>query len=99
MGYKNYYPPIGESSVKAREEAARLLNVTPGEIAFIDDTTMGLNIALAAIPFTEGDNIVLCDLEYPQVAISATHPRQHLGVEIWVARHQHGLVTVDDYAK
>jgi len=70
-GYKTYYRALGESTVQAREEGARLLNVTPAEIAFIDDTTMGLNIALAAIPFAPGDNIVLCDLEYPQVAISA----------------------------
>lgn len=99
MGYKAYYRALGEPSVRARQEAARLLHVTPAEVAFIDDTTMGLNIALAAIPFTEGDNIVLCDLEYPQVAISATHPRQYFGVELRVARHQNGLVTVDDYAK
>jgi len=98
MGYKNYYRAIGESSVKAREEAARLLNVTPGEIAFIDDTTMGLNIALAAIPFAAGDNIVLCDLEYPQVAVSAQHAQHLRGVEIRVARHRSGIVTVDDYA-
>ena len=98
MGYKNYYRAIGESSAKAREEAARLLNITPGEIAFIDDTTMGLNIALAAIPFAAGDNIVLCDLEYPQVAISAQHAQHLRGVEIRVARHRSGIVTVDDYA-
>jgi cysteine desulfurase / selenocysteine lyase len=99
MGYKTYYRAIGESSVKAREEAARLLNVTLGEIAFIDDTTMGLNIALAAIPFAEGENIVLCDLEYPQVAVSAAHSQQRHGVETRVVRHRNGIVTVDDYAK
>lgn len=99
MGYKTYYRAIGEPSLKAREEAARLLNVTPGEIAFIDDTTMGLNIALAAIPFTEGDNIVLCDLEYPQVAVSAAHSQRQQKVEIRVVRHREGVVTVDDYAK
>jgi cysteine desulfurase/selenocysteine lyase len=99
MGYKAYYRAIGDPSARAKEEAAQLLNVTPPEIAFIDDTTMGLNIALAAIPFTPGDNIVLCDLEYPQVAISATYPQQHLGVEVRVARHRDGIVTVDDYAK
>ncbi len=98
-GYKTYYRALGESTVQAREEGARLLNVTPAEIAFIDDTTMGLNIALAAIPFTPGDNIVLCDLEYPQVAISATHAQQHLGVEVRVVRHRKGLVTIDDYAE
>src|SRR5439155_858500 len=84
---------------QAREEGARLLNVTPAEIAFIDDTTMGLNIALAAIPFTPGDNIVLCDLEYPQVALSATHVQQYLGVEVRVVHHRQGLVTIDDYAE
>jgi cysteine desulfurase / selenocysteine lyase len=99
LGYKAYYRAIGDPSVKAKEEAARLLKVTPTEIAFIDDTTMGLNIALAAIPFASGDNIVLCDLEYPQVAISAAHPQQHLDVEVRVARHRDGVVTVDDYAK
>ena len=99
LGYKAYYRAIGDSSAKAKEEAARLLKVTPAEIAFIDDTTMGLNIALAAIPFTPGDNIVLCDLEYPQVAISAAHPQRHLGVEVRVARHRDGTVTVDDYAE
>jgi len=99
LGYKAYYRAIGDPSVKAKEEAARLLNVTPTEIAFIDDTTMGLNIALAAIPFTPGDNLVLCDLEYPQVAISAAHLQQHLGVEVRVARHRDGIIAVDDYTK
>jgi cysteine desulfurase/selenocysteine lyase len=99
MGYKTYYRAIGESAIQARAEAARLLHVHAEESAFIDDTTMGLNIALAAIPFAPGDNIVLCDLEYPQVAISASHPQQHLGVEVRVARHRNGIVTVDDYAQ
>jgi len=99
MGYKAYYRAIGEPSVRAKEEAARLLTVTPAEVAFIDDTTMGLNIALAAIPFSPGDNLVLCDLEYPQVALSAAYPQQHQRVEIRVAHHRNGIVTIDDYAK
>lgn len=99
MGYKAYYQALGASAGKAKEEAARLLGVTFQEIAFIDDTTMGLNIALAAIPFAPGDNLVLCDLEYPQVAISAAHAQQQHNIEIRVAHHRDGVVTVDDYAK
>src|SRR5437764_8534414 len=98
-GYKTYYRALGEPSGQAREEGARLLHVTPVEIAFIDDTTMGLNIALAAIPFAPGDNLILCDLEYPQVAISASYPQLHTQLEIRVVRHRNGVVTVDDYAK
>lgn len=99
MGYKTYYQAIGTPARRAKEEAARLLRATPQEIAFIDDTTMGLNIALAAIPFSSGDNLVLCDLEYPQVAISAAHPQQQHEIEIRVAHHRDGVVTVDDYAQ
>lgn len=99
MGYGQYYHALGDPAGKARTEAARLLHATPQEIAFIDDTTMGLNIALAAIPFTAGDNIVLCDLEYPQVAISAAHAQHSHHIEIRVARHRNGIVTVDDYAR
>jgi len=99
MGYKSYYQALGGAAIRAKEEAARLLHVTPAEVAFIDDTTMGLNIALAAIPFSAGDNIVLCDLEYPQVAVSAGHSQQRLDVEIRVAHHRNGIVTVDDYVK
>ena len=99
MGYKAYYQAIGSPSLKAKDAAAQLLHVTPAEIAFIDDTTMGLNIALAAIPFSAGDNIVLCDLEYPQVVISAGHPQRQHDIEIRVAHHRDGVVTVDDYAK
>lgn len=98
LGYSDYYRALGESAVNAKNEAAGLLCASPQEIAFIDDTTMGLNIALAALPFEPGDNIVLCDLEYPQVAISAAHPQQRSQVEIRVARHTRGIVTVDDYA-
>ena len=99
MGYKAYYQAIGNPAGRAKEEAARLLHITPQEIAFIDDTTMGLNIALAAMPFADGDNLVLCDLEYPQVAVSAAHPQQQRDIEIRVAHHREGVVTVDDYAK
>lgn len=98
LEFKAYYRALGEPMMRAREEGARLLNVTPAEIAFVDDTTMGLNIALAAIPFTPGDNLVLCDLEYPQVAISASYPQRRFNVEVRVARHRDGIVTVDDYA-
>ena len=98
MGGAEYYAQLWGPMVSAREEGARLLHVTPEEIALVDDTTMGLNVALASILFRPGDNIVLCDLEYPQVAITAEHARSHFGTEIRVAHHRDGIVTVDDYA-
>ena len=97
MGYPAYYRALGAPGLRARAEAATLLGARPTEIALTDDTTMGLNSALAAIPFSAGDNVVLCDLEYPQVTISAAHPQQRRAVEVRVVRHRNGLVGVDDY--
>jgi selenocysteine lyase/cysteine desulfurase len=98
MGGGAYYAQLWGPLVSARQEAARLLQVTPEEIALVDDTTMGLNVALASIRFHPGDNLILCDLEDPQVAITAEHARRHFGTEIRVAHHRDGVVTVGDFA-
>ncbi len=99
MGYKAYYEELGRPGSQAREEVAKLLNARKEEVALIDDTTMGLNLALSAIPFSPGDNVVLCDLEYPQVAISAAHPQHNQTVEVRVVSHRGGVVTIEDFKK
>lgn len=53
----------------ARIEAARLINASTEEIAIVESTTAGLNAVAAAMPFEDGDNVVICDLEFLQVAI------------------------------
>jgi cysteine desulfurase/selenocysteine lyase len=81
----------------ARFEAARLLRAQVDEVGLISDTTAGLHQAIDAIPFRRGDNVVLSDLEYPQVALAAENARRELGVEIRFVAHRAGRVTVDDY--
>lgn len=53
----------------ARREAAALLGAKQDEIALVESTTQGLNLAALAIPFEPGDNVVIADLEFLQVAI------------------------------
>ncbi len=84
---------IGE----ARAEAARLLRADSDEVGLIPDTTAGLHQAVDAIPFRRGDNVVLSDLEYPQVALAAENARRELGVVVRFVPHRAGRVTVDDY--
>ena len=82
---------------EARVEAARLLRADVDEVGLIPDTTAGLHQAVDAIPFRRGDNVVLSDLEYPQVALAAENVRRELGVEVRFVPHRAGRVTVDDY--
>jgi cysteine desulfurase / selenocysteine lyase len=42
-----------------------LVNCAPNEIAFVDTTSMGLNLIANSLPLQAGDNILLCDTEFP----------------------------------
>jgi len=80
----------------ARVEAARLIQARPDEIALVESTTHGLNLAAEAIPLQRGDHVVLCDLEFLEVAIPWVQKRQALGIEIDVVKNRSGAVLVED---
>lgn len=48
-----------------RQAAAGLINASPEEIAFVHSTSEGLNIAAQGLPLAEGDEVLLCDMEFP----------------------------------
>ena len=50
---------------RARAFAARLLNVSHGEIALATNTSFGLNIAARALPLEPGDIVLVSDREFP----------------------------------
>ena len=49
----------------ARAAAARLINAESDEIGLVQTTSLGLNLAAHALPFVEGDLIVVSDKEFP----------------------------------
>ena len=67
----------------ARTAAARLINADADEIGLVQTTSLGLNLAAQALPFVEGDLVVVSDKEFP----SNIYPwkllkRRGVGVEI-----------------
>ena len=82
----------------ARPEVARLLNCDEDEIALVESTTHGLTVAAGALPLRAGSRVVLCDLEYLQVAMPWCQKRDELGLAIDVVAHRDGRVLVDDIA-
>jgi cysteine desulfurase / selenocysteine lyase len=48
-----------------RKQAARLVDCKPEEIAFIPNTTFGINVIANGIPWQPGDNLVVSDNEFP----------------------------------
>jgi selenocysteine lyase/cysteine desulfurase len=82
----------------ARPAAARLIGSRPEDIALIENTSHGLAIAAAAIPFEPGDNILVPELEYLQVPLPWRQPPSPVAPEIRLVPHAAGTLPVDRFA-
>ncbi|MFC1661178.1 aminotransferase class V-fold PLP-dependent enzyme, partial [Gemmatimonadota bacterium] len=67
---------------RAVQEAARLLNAQEDEVALVESTTHGLNIAANAIPLEAGDKVLVADTEFLQVAIPWKVKESTVGIEV-----------------
>jgi cysteine desulfurase/selenocysteine lyase len=78
-----------------RQALGQLINASPEEIALVQNTAEGINIAAHAIPFQPGDNVIFCDMEYP----ANVYPWMNLarrGVEARIISHREGGLALDD---
>jgi cysteine desulfurase / selenocysteine lyase len=82
----------------ARPEAARLIGADPDEIALVESTSHGLSLAAQSIPLAEGDRVLLCDLEFPEVAIPWCQRKAAEGVEIDLVHNHDGRILIEDIA-
>lgn len=82
---------------RAAERVARLLGVGLERVAFLAHASEGLNLAVSAVDWREGDNVVFADLEYPSAVYPAARLRER-GVEPRVVTSREGYVAVDDVA-
>ena len=63
-------------------QAARLLSAPARNLALVESTTHGLNIAASALPLGRGDKVLVADTEFLQVAIPWAALHESAGVEI-----------------
>lgn len=82
----------------ARAQTARLIGAREDEIALVESTSHGLSIAAGSIPLQRGDRVLLCDLEFLEVAVPWVQKRQQLGIEIDVAPNRDGMILAEDLA-
>jgi selenocysteine lyase/cysteine desulfurase len=60
-----YQKAILESNDLARASVAALIGANPEEVAFVDNTATGVTLVAQGLPLEPGDEVILCDLEYP----------------------------------
>jgi selenocysteine lyase/cysteine desulfurase len=81
----------------AREQAARLLGCPARQVALIESTSHGLNLAAGAIPLRAGDNVLVADTEFLQVAIPWAKRAEAGGLELRPVASRQGLLRAEDF--
>ena len=74
---------------------AKLINAKPEEIAFVPNTSTGLNIVANMLDYDEGSNVVTTDLEFPSVVYPWL--RKKLGVKVKYVNNVDGKILHEDF--
>jgi selenocysteine lyase/cysteine desulfurase len=91
-------PKVQFVTESVKEKLAKLINTSPDRIAFVDNTSNGLNIIAQGLSWKTGDRIILNDIEFP----SNVYPFLNLktqGVEIDFVKSNNGIVLAEDIIK
>ena len=81
---------------EVRSSLACLLGVAPQTIAFIKNTSEGLNIAAQAVDLKAGDNVVQTDVDHPN-QVYAWKRLEGRGVELRWVRSREGRLPTDTF--
>src|SRR5258706_3126333 len=65
------------------------------EIVGVTSTSLGLNLIAQAFPWKSGDNVILCDIEFPSNVYPWLQVGRQYGVEIRLVPATNGDVTVE----
>ena len=96
FGFKEEYESIAP---RLRAAIARLIGATPEEIAFVQNTSLGLNIAAQSLPLKPGDNVIFCDMEFPSNVYPWMLLERQRGVEARCIPHDGGGLTLEALEK
>jgi selenocysteine lyase/cysteine desulfurase len=84
----------------AVREGAALLGAAEEEIALVESTTHGLNIAANALPLRAGDTVLIADTEFLQVSIPWKMKEANVGIEmVPVPTGENGTLHVEAFER
>lgn len=79
-----------------RAAIARLVGGKPSEIALVQNTSEGINLAAHALSLEPGDNVILCDMEFPSTVYPWLNLERIRGIEARIIPHHRGGLAVAD---
>lgn len=90
--YEQVMRPLFDS---LRANLGTLVNASPDEIALIPNTSTGLNLIVQSLPFSPGDNVILCDVEFPANVYPWLNAARRKDVKARLIPADEGGMTVD----
>jgi len=95
------YSNFGKTSIEWNQGGkplfARLINAKPEEIALVENTSVGLNIAANTLTYPPNAKVVTTDLEYPSVVYPFL--RRRLGAKVHYVKNINGKILLEDMEK
>jgi cysteine desulfurase / selenocysteine lyase len=88
------YPTIISTVEETKRELGAYINCNPERIAFLDNTSNGINVLASSIDWKSGDRIILNDVEFP----ANVYPFMNLkkkGVEIDFIKSENGAASAE----
>ncbi len=80
---------------ESKSNLASMINTAPDRIAFVDNTSTGINIIAQGVKWKKGDRVLLNDLEFPANVYPFLNLKEE-GVEIDFVKSHDGIVTAED---
>jgi len=99
--YINDFSKFGTTSIEWNDGGkpyfAKLIGSKTEEIAFVESTSVGLNIVANMLHYPTGSKIVTTDLEYPSVVYPWL--RKNIGVKVQYVENVNGKILLEDVEK
>ncbi len=89
------YPGFVKITEETKNMLASYINTESSRIAFMDNTTNGLNLLAQGLQWENGDEIIINDLEFP----ANVYPFMNLekkGVKVIIVKSHDGIVSAED---
>ena len=87
-----------EMENECRKKLAELVNASEEEIAFMLNTSQGVNTVANMIDWKKGDNVITTDLEFPSNIVPWYNLRKR-GVEVKKVKNVKGEIRIEDIEK
>lgn len=96
LGVREAFSKLRVEEIRA--SLASLLGVAPGTIAFIKNTSEGMNIAAQALDLQAGDNVIQAEMDHPN-QVYAWRRLEERGVELKWVRNGEGYPPVEAFVE